>query len=397
MRATQLFSLDSFEELKLDHVHAFLREAGDESALWEAKGADDDGLGLRPQHVTKSVCAFANQFGGVLLLGASKRGEDWGVTGFQPPGDDVDLWLNQAIESLRPIPATATKVFSLEEGRVVAVIDTAALSETPCMTSAGEIFERVSGKSERVVEPLRLAALVERGRDARERSEVLALRSSKAIFDSPGLGVASCAWISFGMAATSYEADIGSRLFTNRFKEEMRVRFVDRLFNSVDQSSFLGGIQWTAQQEFLELSNVTPSYTWRVRSNWDGAVGAVVALDRQTIRDFNYMHYAVGPAQRLLSDLVALLGGQADSHFAMRMRLAETSDDRDAMLDSGNVNLENMPPDSALNSLPERQLLAQRWGRLDDYSKSELQSISREILRATGVFVLDDDDEPFVH
>jgi hypothetical protein len=65
----------SWDDLSLAHVERFLADAGDEGINWEAKAEQPDAGGgagrrLRVESVRKAVCGFANQLGGVLILGA---------------------------------------------------------------------------------------------------------------------------------------------------------------------------------------------------------------------------------------------------------------------------------------------------------------------------------------
>jgi hypothetical protein len=200
--------------LAVEHVHAFLAEAEEEGVTWEGKADGPEGRGrLRPEHVRNGVCAFANQIGGHFIVGE--------------PG----LWLDRAIAGLRPLPRYQHRVFDLDDGRWAAVIRVEPLTQTPCMTVDGQVFERVSSESVRVTDPLRLAALFTRGEQARGRAEEHGTRALRTLSQAVGqpLGVV----VTLGLAAASYDDDIGSRLFHARFRTQLDQAFDNRLFREL--------------------------------------------------------------------------------------------------------------------------------------------------------------------
>jgi predicted HTH transcriptional regulator len=149
---------------------------------WEAK-ADDDEERKRPEGeepgrlrattIRKGACAFANQIGGYLILGArwDKRERRWRMAGFVPPEPEAKTWLSNVLDGLRPVPRYDLKAWALNGQRVVAVVQVEPVDVAPCMTPQGHVYERVSGKSVRVTDPVLLDALFRRGREARERAD----------------------------------------------------------------------------------------------------------------------------------------------------------------------------------------------------------------------------------
>ncbi len=60
----------TWDDLTLEHVTAFFRDADDEGWTWEAKGT-----AVRPEHVRVAASAFGNSVaGGFLILGARRHG-----------------------------------------------------------------------------------------------------------------------------------------------------------------------------------------------------------------------------------------------------------------------------------------------------------------------------------
>lgn len=66
-------------EARVEDIQAFLATADDETLVWEAKADGKDSL--RPEHVIKSVSAFANQIGGTLIIGAQRENNAWQLPG----------------------------------------------------------------------------------------------------------------------------------------------------------------------------------------------------------------------------------------------------------------------------------------------------------------------------
>lgn len=99
-----LFGVD-FESLEVEHVSAFLDDAGEEGLLWEAKGG-----GVEPNRgsVRKAVCAFANSSGGFLIVGADREAATmrWSLNGVPfTREDEPSAWFDKVIrDGVAPVP-----------------------------------------------------------------------------------------------------------------------------------------------------------------------------------------------------------------------------------------------------------------------------------------------------
>jgi hypothetical protein len=223
-----LFDVD-FECLSLDHVRTFLSEAGEEGVNWEAKAeepAKDSGQErrLHPGQVRAAVCGLANQVGGTLIIGARRENAVWALPGIRP-ASEPELWLDQVLEGLRPRPSYRRRAWTVEDGRVVAVVEVEPLTQTPCMTRDGQVWERVSSETVRVTHPTRLHELFARGAEARARAEAGAERAARALLEHPDALVGRSAWVAVSLFAGSYEPDIGSRLFHEGLHKALRAGF----------------------------------------------------------------------------------------------------------------------------------------------------------------------------
>jgi hypothetical protein len=315
-------------ELSEEHVRAFLAEAEEEGVTWEAKADGPDGRGrLRPEHVRNGVGALANQIGGHFIVGAAKRDGRWQLAGVDERGEP-GLWLDRAIGGLRPLPRYAQRVFPLEDGRWAGVVEVEPLTQTPCMTLDGQVFERVSSESVRVTDPARLAQLFSRGEQARERAETQAARTVHLLDQAVGqpLGVG----LTVGLAAASYEPDIGSRLFHSRFRGQLDEAFEGRFFRELS----LPKPSPTASSHSIRQSYIQRMYgfnsdqrpftevAWIVRAQWDGAVAVSALLSGSILKVGGLFDMVLLPAWRLAADLVAALGGYGDArmHLAVKVR-----------------------------------------------------------------------------
>jgi predicted HTH transcriptional regulator len=165
-----IFRVD-WDDLELDDVAAFLADAGDEGLTWEAKGTERP----HPGSVRKHASGFANSIGGVLLIGVNRQDEAWVSDGVDFEGEEPAPWLGRVIRNgLRPVPQYDVKAWPTGDGRQLAVVRIDAVPDPPCMTMSGEVFERVSGETVRVIDPAVLARLTDRGKVAEAEAEARA-------------------------------------------------------------------------------------------------------------------------------------------------------------------------------------------------------------------------------
>jgi predicted HTH transcriptional regulator len=144
-----------WQKLGLEHVGRFLEGAGREALTWEAKGTE-----LRADQVTKHVGGFANAAdGGYLLLGFEPVDDEWRTSGLDFPGGDPPVWISNVVRTtLRPRPRIDVRDWDVS-GRRAAVVRVDPVADPPCVTSGGQVFERVSGATVLVADPTELGRL----------------------------------------------------------------------------------------------------------------------------------------------------------------------------------------------------------------------------------------------
>jgi hypothetical protein len=205
----------AWDRLTLKDVQTFLALAEDESLTWEAKGND-----IRPAHVREAASAFGNSLlGGLLLLGVSqdRNTREWSLDGWVPPQSEVELWLNDCLDNggVTPKPSVAVKPWKLDSGGAVACVAIWPVAVPPVITSAGQVWERTSGKSQKLTEPSALRRLFERGDAARLRVRQLSNEAAEELLTiETNRGLPS---IVLGFGAASLPSEMAADVFRQSF------------------------------------------------------------------------------------------------------------------------------------------------------------------------------------
>jgi len=395
-----LFDVD-FEHLSLDHVRAFLTEAGEEGVNWEAKAEEPakDSAQERRLHagqVRAAVCGFANQVGGVLLIGARRENEVWDLPGIRPPSDEPELWLDQVLEGLRPRPRYRRRAWTVEDGRAVAVVEVEPLTQTPCMTRDGQVWERVSSETVRVTDPTRLHELFARGAEARARAEAGAGRAARALLEHPDALVGRSAWVAVSLFAASYEPDIGSRLFHEGLHKALRAGFGKRLFDEIGLTR-CQHVTSTIRQSYVELGGDAGDIFYLARTSWDGSAAVLAGLAGATLQNFPLMDGLVWPAWRLATDLVQALGGYGDARVHMGFRVRSLSHStRGELRRAEELGMGPAPPEGTIYAKLPEETHIQRLTEVRDPTSDEIASVQRELQRAAGLWTFEGQPDPVV-
>ncbi len=373
-----IFSVE-FSHLGVDDVRAFLDDAVEEGLNWEAKAGDrDEGKGVRAEHIRKSVCALANQIGGWVLIGAARRDGRWQLPGIAMPASEPGLWLDQVIAGLRPLPRCRHHHWVVESGRFVAVVEVQPTTATPCMTNDGQVFERVSSESIQVKDPLRLHELITRGRNARARAEAHADRAAEHFSGTRGPYADTTVRFAVGLAATSYEPDISSRLFHSSFPRRLEQLLDARCYSDLGQQRETDAHR-IIQQDHLQLAVDAAQLHWVARAGWDGSAAVLAAVNPESAAVFAAMDFAIWPAWKLAVQMVDLLGGYGDASMTVIVTIRNQS-----------VHL----PGRTIPPLTAESL----WGRLQPETRlrrqaavtpptdAEVGTIQRELQRAGGLW-----------
>jgi hypothetical protein len=295
----------AWENLTLQALKDFLRDAPAEPLLWECKRE------LRAASVRKAVCGLSNGHDtGYLILGADPAdGEGWRLTPIAFSSDDPPSAITDLLAGggVTPYPdGLDVREFPADGGHVVVVrVPPVA---TPPSNVGGTVYERVSGKTIPVTDPARLAALFSRGDAARATAQANAHRAAHAnLLAEPSLD----AQFSLGLAATAYRPDIASRLFTEQFLAEVR----SVIAKTVAFDPLVGGqpvfVVDVAQDSVTIGTNATHRLGWtlRVRSSWDGVIGVYWRIDVERAEPESIVNEPLRAAWKLAERLLEAIGG----------------------------------------------------------------------------------------
>jgi hypothetical protein len=276
-----LFEVE-WDNLELAHVAVFLSDAGEEGLTWEAKGGQTPNAGS----VTKAVCGFANSRGGYLILGAERETEGWTTTGIEFPGGEASTWLASVIGStLRPVPKTEVKAWSVSDTRALAVVRVEPIAVTPCITNRGVIFERTSGQTNPVSDPSALARLFDQGQRVRERAELIAGRALAIRPEPPSPSESQQHTLAaIAIAGTGLPEDLSRHLFASAFATQT---FREALQENLHVGPLLTH-PWYAVVSQNALTGHLRGHdaTWVARAAWDGSVAfAYNSIFRETTSD----------------------------------------------------------------------------------------------------------------
>ena len=138
-------------------------------------------------------------------------------------GEDPHDWIARILNgNLSEPPPFDIRTFTLENGRVGAVIRVARTATPPCMTKDGLIYVRVVGETMKVKDPRLLAELVARGESARLDAEKKATETARQIvYNLSLIGDNNCARFALALAPIAAEPDYSGRIFTPDFKQSI--------------------------------------------------------------------------------------------------------------------------------------------------------------------------------
>jgi hypothetical protein len=322
--------------------------------------------------VRKEICGFANgRQPAYLILGAEKVGGCWQLNGMDL-GGDPPARVSDAIEGgLRPEPLVDVRSIQVQDGKHVAVIEVPPLAAPPCICR-GTVYERVSGRTIPVIEPLRLADLYGRGEVARSGADAMAGEVATELIHDPDMPGWTEEWprVAVVVAAAAQPEDISSRLFSQDFEAcleaVVREELITRIGDLPDFDPPTLTMGFGQSHRFIDcrdLHSLPGSRYWHVCPVWNGAVGVVGAWDQETVLPEHVVNELVRPAWKAASRLVGELGGYGPAYTQMRF-------------DGSALGLQDGRPIDSLRI---------SRGPMDEApSDSSLASVERELLRSTG-------------
>jgi hypothetical protein len=378
-----IFGVD-WEQLTPSHVEAFLATAGREPLTWEAKGTE-----IRSDQVTKHVAGFANaEEGGYLLLGFEVADGEWRATGCEFPGDDPPVWISNVVRTtLRPRPRVDVSDWSVAENKRATVVRVEPVAEPPCITTGGQLYERVSGETILVKDPADVRALYERGRAAAERAEAAASRAIDAVNlgetgRSPG---GPALYLGLALAPVGTPPDIAASVFAPGIDAEL----IEAVNKMPTEPIVFEGVHGTrvanrrvAQDAITVFTTPEFANAWNLRIGWDGSsAGLLRAFDPgggqlQLVADV-FFEDAVRPLSALVEKSARRVGGHGRAHVVLRILAFDVALIRN-QTSIHERNKRNVPELGEM--LPIR-----RWADGSPWFNDELlESMKRELLRACG-------------
>jgi hypothetical protein len=278
-----LFQGKPLHELDLDDVQALLDDAEAEPLTWEAKG-----IAVKAGEVRKQVCGFGNSHGGgYLLLGTAVVGGEWTLDGAEFPNEDPPAWISQVAGEVQPyLDGLDTRAIRVGRDKWIAVVWVPPSPTPPC-NAHGTVYERVSGRTVSVREPLRLAQLFARGDAARERAQrgAAAATEKAYVLGKERWPLSGGVIVSVGLCASGYEPDISRRLFS-RSTFQLVVEEAVPKSTSLVEPRIIAEHRQDAVIVWTEAQIRDPGdREWFLRAAWDGSVGVAcrVADERSTL------------------------------------------------------------------------------------------------------------------
>lgn len=126
-----------WNKLRITDICSLLNQDDDETFFFEYKNDD-----VTPKKVVEEISAFANTYGGYIILGVD---DDKNISGCKS-------WTEQRIhtvihDSITPIPIFDVKKLKTKENQIIFVIRIEEGNMPPYITNNGKIYERVSSGS----------------------------------------------------------------------------------------------------------------------------------------------------------------------------------------------------------------------------------------------------------
>lgn len=371
-----------WQQLTLGDLERFLVEADPEPLLWEAKG-----VVANKGEIRKQVCGFANSHdGGYVIVGADQADDgSWTLNGVEFE-DEPPTWVSNVIGNggVNPYPdGLDTRSFEITKGRHVAVIRVPPIAAPPCNTH-GTVYERVSGRTISVREPLRLAELFARGDQARQNAEATAHSAALRVLiegrEHPR-HEPQRAQLGLGLSATGYLPDISSRLFTPRFDSLTRGNIGSLLEHGPQVAGPPRMRQRVTQESMVFESEATDALlgqSWVVRASWHGGVGVYWASG---VNEFVIQSVVGGPVRQawaLAEETLRTLGPQGPRHLQLVV--------------AGGPFIDNPPP-YLMTGIDYTPPVIGRGPIAAGVQDDILASIERELRRTAGEMALEPDPD----
>jgi hypothetical protein len=265
--------------VELDDVAALLDDVAAEPLHWEAKG-----IKVNPGEVRKQICGFANsQDGGFLILGTVADEGAWHLDGVVFPNDDPPAWMSDVAQGVQPYPeGLDTQPLQTEDGKWITVTWVPPTPTPPC-NAHGTVYERVSGATRSVREPLRLSELITRGETAHGTAKWQAKHAAERasafgakLLEAPAENVS----FALGLRAVAYDEDLRVHLFSPTMIELLLDTVPGSRGSKLGKDVLIDHRQDAVIAYPYGATQDIGAGEWVVHVAWDGSVGVACRVAR---------------------------------------------------------------------------------------------------------------------
>ena len=139
-----------WEKIRLKDIEKYLKEIEDDETFFLEYKEEN----ITHHQLSKELCAFSNTYGGYLLLGVDDDKRIIGCSKW------TELRISDVIYGhISPVPHFDIKKFKLKNNKKLFIIKVEEGSNPPYITNSGQIFQRISSKSEPIKDAFSLNRL----------------------------------------------------------------------------------------------------------------------------------------------------------------------------------------------------------------------------------------------
>jgi hypothetical protein len=311
-----IFRGKTLAQVNLDDVAALLDDTAAEPLHWEAKG-----IKINPGEVRKQICGFANsQVGGFLILGTTADKGAWHLDGVTFPNGDPPAWISEVAQGVQPYPdGLDTQPLPIEDDKWITVTWVPPTPTPPC-NAHGTVYERVSGATRSVREPLRLSELIKRGETAHETARWQARHAAERasafgirLLQTPAENVS----FALGLRAVAYDDELEAHLFSEPMIELLLDTVPGSRGHQLGKDVLIDHRQDAVIAYPYSPTGDLGAGEWVVHVAWDGSVGVacrVAGIDRVG-RVESLVNEHVRKAWEISAKAMALLGPRGPAYL----------------------------------------------------------------------------------
>jgi hypothetical protein len=270
-------------------------------------------------------------------------------------------------------------------GKRAAVVHVEPVAEPPCVTTDGQVFQRVAGATKPVSEATELRRLYERGEAKVARAEAVALRALDAAVantqaprsDRPSL------LLGLAVAPVGTAVDIAARVFAPGIDVKL-MGGIDGLpheplfFEDGPVADVRAPGSRVTQDAVTVATSPGFAQSWQLRVAWDGSAAAVLRavspqeIPEQRIVADSLFDETVGPMATVVEKTARDVGGHGRAHVVLQALAWQFS-----VIHAGYTR--GIPDLAGVRPI-------QRWASGDVWLDEQLlASMKREFLRTCGI------------